>query len=135
MEILPVTPEHAEELSQASLEDFSAIAIKQYEFPTSADNTYRVFTADGTIIDVQADNASLAYQLANRNDVVKISRIEFSHNEILSQDAVAFTGQEVTSAISSKEEVPLMAEFASSSEAPEFNTMDLHQFATSYQSS
>lgn len=132
MEILSVTPDNAQELDKESLPDFSAIRIKKYAFPASENNTYRVFTKDGSIIDVAADNASHAYQLANRNDVTKISRIEFSHEDIVASDVVTHTGEEVTPAISHEVRETLAATFLEPSDAPEFLSLDLYQVADAY---
>ncbi len=132
MEVLPVTPEESQELTKESLQDFSNIAIKQYAYPKAADNTYRVFTADGKWTDVEAENASHAYQLADRKDVVKIARVEFSHNDFIAKDEVIPTGKDISPAITEEEKACLIAAFEERAADPEFSALGFQQLADSY---
>jgi hypothetical protein len=135
LEILPVTPDNAEKMDGYSLPDFSHVAIKHFSFVQDEEKNYRVYTADGMTTDVYAENASHAYQVANRKDVVKIIRIEFAHNDIVDKRDMQPTGKEITPATADTEKPQLVAEFADVTEQEPFAALNAAEFAATYHKS
>lgn len=107
------------------------MAIRQYRFPQVPAGTYRVFFMDETYQDVQAENASHAFQLTGRSDITKLINLKFAYSHILEKDVIHATGEEVKPSLEGFDDTcPALLAEVSTPDAEPFQRMDLGTFAT-----
>ncbi len=119
-----------DDLEVAEERAIGEIAIRQYRFPEIPSGTYRVFFSDDTYQDVIAQNASHAYQLADRPDIARLINLKFAYSHILERDVIHASGAEVKPSLQGYEDTAetLLAELSTPDTEP-FERMDLGMFA------
>jgi hypothetical protein len=104
------------------------MGLRCYRFPDVPEGTYRLFFADGSYQDVQAENASHACQMAEKKSVTRIISLKFMHHDILERGVIHPSGEEVSPRMASPEEAAL---FSTAVERVQgvFEMLDLAAFA------
>lgn len=82
-------------LSTIEPKPLTRVGIKHYRLPDIPANTYRIYFTDGSYKELQAENASHAYQLCERTDAVKIVNMRCAYSNILKRDVLHPTGAEI----------------------------------------
>ncbi len=106
METVPVDVEEqsSEQELPAKQHSFGELGIKHYSLPQLPAGTYRLYFENGEHQDVQAENASHAYQLGDSRDVVRIVNLPVVISGIMESDVIEASNDTVTFPIENTQE-------------------------------
>jgi hypothetical protein len=110
-----------------------AMGLRCFRFPEVPEGTYRFFFTDGSQQDVQAENASMAYQAVGRTGVERIVSLKHAYSHILERGVIHPSGEEVAAPLEPQDSAQ---RFATVAERPHgnFELLDLADFAQLTQS-
>jgi hypothetical protein len=106
------------------------MSIKHYRFPDVPQGTYRLFFSDGRYQDVEAENASHAFQLAENGRVERIANLKFVYTHILERNVIHPSGKEVKPSLATDNHLtsPLSADISDMPKGS-FEMLDFTEFS------